>query len=90
MEPLTLKNLPTQSAFNLEKPAKAAPRFIPFSQAFASRGLENSQPEEASYAPVNHEDKKVNYIEEQGVIKKIKITCSCGEVTILDCVYAHI
>lgn len=31
--------------------------------------------------------KKVEAVEEDGVVKRIRVTCSCGEVTEIDCFY---
>jgi hypothetical protein len=58
--------------------------FQPLGQAL-QRSVETEG--KGSFALAGGHEKKVETVEEEGVVKKIVVRCSCGEVTEIDCRY---
>ena len=87
MDSFTPKNLPSDRGKNPPKPTRSASGFIPFTQSF--RGMEDKHLDAATAetSPEKHLSSSIEYVEDQGVVKKIIVTCKCGEVTEIDCLY---
>ena len=87
MEPFAPKKLPSQAEKKPRKSVKSDSGFIPFSKVFQNVGGHRSLDEASDSPGEPGATSTVEYIEEEGVVKKIVGTCSCGEVTEIDCVY---
>lgn len=87
MEPFTPKNLPTADLENPPASAKNGNGFVPFARAVGldeGKSLPEPGPQDTESEPRHS---TVEYVEEEGVVKKIIVTCGCGKVTEIDCLY---
>ncbi len=87
MESFTPKNLPTESGDRPIKTGKVKSGFVPYSSAFKDFGGNETPAESEDNLEAEHTSSVVEYVEEEGVVKKIVVKCSCGKVTEIDCVY---
>lgn len=87
MEPFTTNILPTETGNNRSTPKRNVSGFIPFTKAFQDIEGKNIRHDDPDSSVREHAASKVEYIEHQGVVNKIIVTCGCGEVTEIDCFY---
>ncbi len=79
------KNLPQ------EKPVTTHGRasFHSYAEALKVSQKEKSTSATAADSANSEHQHKVEAIEEEGVVKRIKVTCTCGEVIEIDCGYTE-
>jgi len=81
-----MQNLPAQAAKSSEFEASESKGFRTYRQILEKKILAGDAAGDAS----KRCKKKVEVIEEEGIVKRIRIRCSCGEITELDCDYGEI
>lgn len=87
MEPFEPKKLPSQIGKKVQVSPAVKTGFMPFLAAF-SQGDPNIVTAEPSVVPPHdHLESKLEFVKEEGVIKKILVHCSCGKVTEIVCFY---
>ena len=87
METFEPKNLPTEGGKKLHKTNSTKGGFVPFKAAISPSQQKNVELKCDIVEQAESTTSKVDVIEEEGVIKQIIVTCSCGKVTKIDCLY---
>lgn len=82
-----MKNLPSEDENHASESAVSSKGFVPFNQAFYGKASENLKESAAAEKAECTEESSVDYVEEEGVVKRIRVTCSCGKVTEIECLY---
>ena len=85
MSPANEKKLPQAAA-----PAGAnTPAFQSYSEALKRAHKENNASDQAGDDSTDGHNHNLELVKEDGVVKKIKLTCKCGEVIEIDCDYGE-
>lgn len=87
MDAFEPKKLPTEGGKKLHNTGVSKSGFVPFINAISSNQKEESDIHCQDDVHVDSAPSKVDVVEEEGVIKRIVVTCSCGKVTSIDCFY---
>lgn len=87
MEAFEPKNLPTEGGKKLHKSSSPKTGFVPFTAAISPNQEITADIKCEENEHVDSKPSKVDVVEEKGVIKQILVTCSCGKVTKIDCLY---
>lgn len=83
MDPL----IPNMKAkLSSEKSASQSSSFTPLSKATISAVHSTQTPEASRHEGQGH---KVETVKVDGVVQSIQVTCSCGEVIVIDCQYSE-
>lgn len=87
MEPFEVKKLPSEGENRASESTAPSKGFVPFNQAFYGNSSEKSGEHVSAENTECSEESSIEYVEEQGVVKKIRVTCGCGKVTEIECLY---
>ncbi|MCH8473755.1 MAG: hypothetical protein LAT55_00825 [Opitutales bacterium] len=82
MSQSTGKNFPKEQS-NLAKPSE----FQPYATALKIQQGKNSAKSGGPEEDSGKKKPKVQVVDEDGIVKKIRVTCSCGELIEIDCSY---
>lgn len=85
MEPLA--NRQSEAAHPAKSAAAKSAGFKGLLAAQMDSERENKKKSEGGSVACSTEDKKVEVVSDEGVVKFIRVHCSCGEVTEIECQY---
>lgn len=83
MQPL----VPGKSVENNSSKVENASGFLPFTIASTAQQQQEKLQQQDEDSTVNHQAIKIETVDVDGVVQKIKVFCRCGEIIEIDCGY---
>lgn len=83
MQPL----VPEKSVESHTPKVENASGFVPLSRVSTALNRKKNHEDGGGVAVASHQNVKVEAIDEDGVVRKIRVFCSCGEIIEIDCGY---